>query len=884
MPRASSVSLLLLMATLLGGVLATAQTANPDRIAQKVEANQMELVLGSVHPLAQAEFDQGPVAGSMPLAHVSIVFRLSDAQQEALDQLLAEQQDPSSANFHKWLTPEQYADRFGLTPGDTAKVVSWLKSQGLTVESVSRSRTEIFFAGSAAQISSALRTEIHRFSMNSKNHFANVTEPSVPSAFAGMVLGFRNLDDFRPKSRMRVLPHFTSNISGIHFLVPDDFATIYDLQSLYTAGLDGTGVAIGVVGDSAITLGDIEAFRSAAGLSASDPVVVPVTGETPIHNGDDEVEADLDIEWSGGVAKNATIIYYVAGTSGGNSPNAFDALQFAIDDDATRVISNSFGNCEANLGSNNANIIRGWITQAVSQGQTVTTASGDTGASDCETQSATVATLGLGVDLPAAIPEITAVGGTEFTGDPAAVVSGSCAAATTFWAGSCSPTSGGSALSYIPEMTWNDGPAPGTGAFTTLAAGGGGASTLFTKAQAPWQNGVTPNDGKRDVPDVALNASPAHDAYLICSQESYNEHNPGVTSCTTGFRGSDQTLNPIGGTSAGAPTMAGIVAIINQATKSCGLGNINGSSGGATGLYKLAASQPTAFHDILPPPTSGNIVPCTKGTTGCPATAPFQYGFSTTTGYDQATGLGSVNADILTKNWPGYDPGQTLTSFGSSCFQQSQRQRRYQCDVHRNDVDHCGKLPGHGKSGALDRRYGTVHLRWRPHPPGRQSCSQQWRGHLWNHRAPRRHAPDCGQLCRRQQLSGFNLACHHANHRRSSGLHGCPARSNEPYPDPGGFWHSDADHRCQQRRLYRDSEPGLCAELVDGGNHLLAESVIYRVKQRDDQWAYDVNGKDHGTHACLGSQPGPRVQFDGRQRRGTISPVSFWPESLRVVA
>jgi subtilase family serine protease len=646
MPRPSPVSLPVIVFTLLGAAMAGAQTADRDRIAQKVDASQVELVLGAVRPLAQAEFDQGPVPGSMPLHHVSIVFRLSETQQEDLDRLLADQQDTSSANYHKWLTPEQYADRFGLTRNDAAKVVSWLKSRGLTVESTPRGRTEIFFSGTAAQIATALRTEIHRYVINGKRHFANVTEPSVPSAVAGMVLGFRNLDDFRPKSRVRAGPHYT-NSQGSHFLAPNDFTTIYDLQPLYTAGLDGTGVTIGVVGDSAITLSDIEAFRSASNLPAKDPTVVTVPGTgTAVHNSD-EVEADLDIEWSGAVAKNASIIYYVAGNT--SQGGAFDALDYAINpagQTPVPVISNSFGLCETDEGSNPAQALRQLIQQANAQGQTVTSAAGDAGAADCDGDSpnpVTLATKGPSVDIPAAIPEITAVGGTEFNAD--------VSNASLYWNGS-NGAGGGSAIKYIPEVAWNDGPSPGTRATTNLAAGGGGASTFFAKPA--WQTGTgVPSDGKRDVPDVALNASPFHDGYLICSQGS----------CTSGFS-NGSTIEIVGGTSAGAPPMAGIIAIINQATKSCGLGNVNGSTSGSTGLYKLAALalQPSPFHDIAPPPTSSNIVPCTKGTTGCPASAPFQYGFSTTAGYDLVTGLGSVDADVLATNWPGFAPPQAVAT------------------------------------------------------------------------------------------------------------------------------------------------------------------------------------------------------------------------------
>lgn len=659
MPRARGVSVLIatymfVLMTAAGSTRAAAQTST-DRIAQKIQSDEVEAVPGTSHPLALPEYDQGRVSGSMALHHVSIVFRLSPAQQEDLDQLAAEQQDPSSANYHKWLTPDQYADRFGLTRNDAAKVVSWLKSQGLTVESVSRGRTEIFFSGSAAQIEAALHTELHQYVVNGVNHFANASEPSVPSAFSGMVLGFRNLDDFRPKPRAirrkasaaELAAHYTSG-QGDHFLAPDDFAVIYDLQPLYNASLDGTGVTIGVVGDSAVSLTDIEAFRSAANLPTNNPQIVNVPGDgTPTVNSD-EGEADLDLEWSGAVARNASIIYYVAGCAG----CAFDALDYAINPaiptTLAQVISNSFGLCEAQETSSGARAVEQLVQQANSQGQTVTSASGDTGAADCDASSATVAVDGLAVDVPASVPEVTAVGGSEFNGD--------VSNPSLYW-GAVNGPGGGTALRYIPEVAWNDIiPLNSNNTGKQIAAGGGGASLGSASgffAKPSWQNGTgVPADGARDVPDVALNASPFHDGYLLCTSGS----------CTDGFS-NGEFIQIVGGTSAGAPTMAGILAIINQATKSCGLSNANPE------LYSLwrAPASTAAFHDIAPQPMSSNMVPCTPGTPStdptalrCPSSGKF--GYNTTAGYDQATGLGSIDAHLLTTNWPGYNPGPTVNT------------------------------------------------------------------------------------------------------------------------------------------------------------------------------------------------------------------------------
>jgi subtilase family serine protease len=591
----------------------SAQGPSRDRLSQAIDNNQRSMVPGNVSPLARPEFDRGRAEGSMLLNHVALSFRLSADQQHELDELLVQQQDPTSVNYYRWLTPEQFADRFGLSANDVAKVIAWVQSQGLAVEGVSRDRTEVYFSATAAQVGAVFGTEIHRYQLRGENHFANATPPVVPAALSNLLLGIRNLNDFRPRPRSRrISPHFTSGSS--HFLAPDDFATIYDLKPLYSSGLDGSGQKIAVVGDSAITTADIDAFRKAAGLGATNLTQVAIGGTAP-HNGD-EAEADLDLEWAGAVARAAQIIYVVAGPNA--SGGAFDALHDAITNNRAPVVSNSFGLCEADIGRSMANTVRGWIQQANSHGQTVTSASGDTGAADCDGDSPTApttATKGLSVDVPAAIPEVTGVGGSEFN-----------EGSGTFWS-STNNSNNGSALSYIPEKAWND---TGIGARKTVAAGGGGKSIFFLKTDAPYQQGVTPADGARDVPDVTLSASPDHDGYLVCT----------LGSCANGF----STSTVFGGTSASSPTFAGILAIANQSAASGGFGNVN------TKLYGLAGTS--SFHDIT---TGDNIVPCQPGT---PTSAPWalidpkcppsgQFGYPAGSGYDLATGLGSVDANIL---------------------------------------------------------------------------------------------------------------------------------------------------------------------------------------------------------------------------------------------
>jgi subtilase family serine protease len=628
---------------------ADTQPSSRDRIPGPVDAAQTAAVRGTAHPLARPQSDQGRTDTAQRLNGFSLVFRLSPAQQADLNQLLRDQQDPGSPNYHKWITPDQYAARFGMTQNDLAKVTSWAQSQGLTVDGISRNRTEVSFSGTVGQIEYALKTEIHNYSVNGEHHFANATDVALPAAFAAEVLSVRGLNDFHPKPRIRkASPRFTSSISGNHFVIPGDFATIYDLNPLYSLGLDGAGQTIAIVGQTAISLTDIDAFRLASGLTKYDPtlVLVPNTG-TSTTSANDLGEADLDIEWSGGVAKNAAIVYaYV-----GNNPNksVFDALQYAITNNIAPVISISYGNCEATLGSSFVLTMQQWAQQANAQGQTISGPAGDQGAADCESAGAISATHGLAVDVPAAIPEVTGVGGTEFTGDasqcpgnPPSCPGGIAPSDPPYWNGSSSLNSGPTALGYIPEMSWND-----TAKSLALippggfAASGGGASTIFT-SKPTWQTGPgVPSDGKRDVPDISLSASNFHDPYLICSGGS----------CTNGFRDSNNNLHGVGGTSVGAPSFAGILAIMNQATQTAGQGNAN------THLYSLAVSTPSAFHDI--PAGSDNNVPCTKGSSGCPNGG--MIGFSTGPNYDQVTGLGSIDAFNLVTAWPGFSSSQAFT-------------------------------------------------------------------------------------------------------------------------------------------------------------------------------------------------------------------------------
>lgn len=619
-----------------------------DRITGQIDASQRVPVRGNVHGLAQPNADLGRTDAGKMLHGVTLVFHPSASQQQDLDNLLAQQQDRSSPNYRKWLTPAQFAQRFGMTRADVQRVVTWLQSQGFAVTSVSPNRNEISFDATVSQIEVTFGTEIHNYLVNGEIHFANATDPSVPAALANSVLAIGHLHDFSPKPRISARPHLTSYVTGNHFVTPVDFATIYDVSPLYSTA-DGTGQTIAIVGQSSVLAADLSNFRSAAGLSANPPLMVLLPSTTSTRCTGDEGESDLDLEWSGGVAKNATIIFVYAGLSSGDTctnrsgKSVWDALDYAVQNNVAGFISTSYGFCEggttgqSGVGKTFALQVQQWAQQANTQGQTIVSASGDEGAADCDGAVAS-ATQGLAVDVPSSIPEVTGMGGNEFSNDsPNFTTPNPPGANPPYWAAAgASSDTVSSALEYIPEIAWNE-----TQSVGTLTASGGGASIFFKKPA--WQTGTgVPADGQRDVPDLAIAASPNHDGYLVCSEDGNN--GAIQPSCLSGFRdaaGSSGSFTVVGGTSVAAPTFAAILALINQQVGASGLGNVNPD------LYTFAGSNPSAFHDV----TSGNNkVPCTSGSINCPA-GTTQIGFSAGPGYDQVTGLGSVDADKLASAW-----------------------------------------------------------------------------------------------------------------------------------------------------------------------------------------------------------------------------------------
>jgi len=627
-----------------GCVFLHAQTAG-NRISQEVSSGSLAALPGTVNPRAKAQYDIGRTNASTRLSGITMHFKLSAKQQVELDELVKEQQTPGSANYHKWLTPAEYASRFGLSDSDIAEVKTWLETQGFTIVRVSNSHNSISFSGTVAQVEAAFQTQIHNYQIGSEKHFTNSTQLAIPAALSGVVQSVRNLDDFRPKPRVRfhtqqmsvassgTKPNFTSGQTDNHYLQPGDVAVIYDIKAAYNAGYTGSGQSIAIVGQSEINVSDIEDFENAAGLSVKDPtvVLVPDSGSAA-YSPDNQAESDLDLEYSGGIAKGATIYFVYVGDNANYS--VWDALQYAVDTEIAPIISMSYGTCEPDLSSSDYSTYESTLKQGASQGQSIIVAAGDDGSEACYDDG--TYNTALAVDYPASSAYVTGVGGTEF---PANDVSSSN---TTYWESASGSDVTTSALSYIPEQVWND-----DSSSYGLSSGGGGTSTLTTRPS--WQTGVTGistapdySKGYRLVPDISLDSSPNNAGYLYCTSDITAWTAGQAASCNDGFRDSSTgDLTVAGGTSFAAPIFAGMLAVINEKENSTGQGLITST------LYTLASSSSTyssTFHDI----TSGGNE-CTAGSTYCSSSGESQY--YATTGYDEASGLGSVDLYNLLTSW-----------------------------------------------------------------------------------------------------------------------------------------------------------------------------------------------------------------------------------------
>jgi subtilase family serine protease len=673
-------------------------------ITQEIDESRLVTLKGNTRPEANAMNDRGAVADDFQMEHMLLQFRRPPEQEQALKEFIDQLHDPASPNFHRWLSAQEFGAKFGLAQDDLNTITTWLQSHGFQVNVVYPSGMMIDFSGSAGQVREAFRTEIHDLEVRGVKHMANMSDPQIPAALAPAVEGVVSLHDFTPHLMHKPRPNYTVASSAYQLVVPADLATIYNLNPLFGAGYSGQGQTIVVIEDTNVyTTSDWTTFRSTFGLSSyssgSFTQVHPAPGSganncsNPGVNGDDG-EAILDAEWASAAAPSAAI--ELASCSDTNTTfGGLIALQNLLNESSTppAIVSISYGECEAYNGASANAAYGSAYQQAVSEGVSVFVSSGDEGAASCDADESS-ATHGIGVSGFASTPYNVAVGGTDF-GDSYANTNNS------YWNTSNTSTYG-SALSYIPEIPWNDSCAStliasyeGYGAtygssgfcnsvngegFLTVVSGSGGPSGCATGTPSTsgvvsgtckgygkpsWQSIVgNPSDGVRDIPDVSLFAANGiwGHYYVFCWSDTAN----GGASCS----GAPNTWAGAGGTSFSSPIMAGIQALVNQKTGSK-WGNPNpvyyqlaaneyGSSGNPScnSTSGNSVGNSCIFYDV----TQGDMdVNCTgtnncytpSGTNGVLSTSSSSYSdaYGATTGWDFATGIGTVNAYNLATNW-----------------------------------------------------------------------------------------------------------------------------------------------------------------------------------------------------------------------------------------
>lgn len=717
------------------------QSEVQSRIQEAIDNTKLTVLHGNVHPLAKAEFDRGPAPASLAMDHMLLVLTRSPEQEAALETLLAQQQDRSSSNYHKWLTPEEFGQQFGASSQDIQKITAWLQSEGFQVNEVSKGGTTIDLSGTASQVQQAFHTTIHSYILaNGEQHWANATDPQIPTALTPVVAGVSSLNNFRRKpahtSRgvvrknmatgkfSRPSPAFTfagepldlcegaSGTNNCWGVGPGDFATIYNVPSTVNGVGAGTGETIAIVSDSDIYTSDVNSFRTLFGLPAISFQQIE-TGTDPgienNRNNSDEQEAILDAEWAGAIAPYASIDLVVSPTTattfGGdtsaayviNCPTVSANCPVAV---PASVLSDSYGECELQLGTTQNQFYDTEWQQAAAEGITVVAATGDSGSAGCDNPDVNQpAEFGLAVNGTASTPYNVAVGGTDFNdlNNP-----------TTYWNNTAGTLT--SAKGYIPETTYNDSctnsiiytaldfssaealcnsataesdgfwePAGGSGGVSSCTAPTGPSpadcSGGYTKPSWQVATGV-PADGRRDIPDISLFAGDGtiQNFYIVCEADEDVGDAPCSLTVPAGELDGEEYVDFLeeGGTSVSAQAFAGVVALIDQ--KLGGKqGNINPV------LYALASEQSASsiFNDVT---VGTNAMPCTviAGTSGCSITGSSSYtvgvlsGYNAGTGFDLTTGLGSVNvANLVNNAGPNFylsssNPVVTVSSPGAS--------------------------------------------------------------------------------------------------------------------------------------------------------------------------------------------------------------------------
>jgi subtilase family serine protease len=709
----SAVILSTLVVSTAAGAGAEAITPAAPQIVSPIDENNVVILAGNTRPEASPQYDRGRVADRRPLQHLQLLLNRPDAQEKSLDLLIDSQTDRQSPNYHKWLTASEFGERFGVAEQDIARIRAWLSSHGFKVEGVLPSRMVIEFSGTAGDVREAFHTEIHDLEVNGVHHIANMSDPRIPAALAPAIAGLVSLNDFRPHPLYQqrkpytqgtdsCLPYNSQGGEGpCYAVVPADLATIYNFNAAFSAGITGLNQTVVVIEDTDVyNTADWTTFRTTFGLSnytaGTFTEVQPQGGLTctdPGVNATSEREAIIDAEYGSAAAPDAAIVMASCADTTTVSGDLIALENLLGNTPLPQTVSNSHGECEAEDGAAQNKAYRNTYQQAAAEGVSIFASAGDSASADCDDHEPN-ATHGINANGHASTPYNVAVGGTDF-GDAYANETG------TYWSSTDSQYYG-SALSYIPEIPWDDscashliaeyysGSRIGYGAtgfcnsgqyasdFISTSGGGGAPSGCATgKARVDgvvsgtckgwpkpnWQSGLIgiQNDNVRDLPDVSMFAASGSWSHFYEVCDSDGGYCTGAPSNWWGG----------GGTSFAAPIWAGIQALIDQKT---------GSSQGNPDptLYALAAWEYGANGQRRCVSTKGNAVSpacvfydvtegdkdvnCTgvfdcyqpSGAYGVLSTDHYKYkvAYGATKGWDFATGLGTVNVYNLINAWP----------------------------------------------------------------------------------------------------------------------------------------------------------------------------------------------------------------------------------------
>ena len=508
-----------------------------------------------------------------PYRQLTIGVNLALRNEAQLETIIAQVSDRKSPNYGHYLTPDQFAATYGPTQSQVQQVVDHLRASGLTVGSVSSNRTIVEATGPVSAVEATFGVTISDWHdrEQKRDFFGNDTEATLPAAIASYVVGVAGLNNHYPLHRLGPGPRVGGGPVGGY--TPNELKKAYDVTPLATAGYNGSGQKLGLFELDGFRQSNITAYDTQYGLVSPAPAKVVVSGGPSPPLGGGEIEVELDIEVMHAIAPASPITVWEGPNSDPGANATYNAM---VTSNTTKSNSTSWGICEPFTTTAEMTTLDNIFKQGAAQGQSFFAASGDYGAYDCGDNRLTV-------DSPANDPYMTGTGGTNLTLNADST--------------------------YKAESAWsNPNTFPATGS-------GGGLSGYF--ARPSWQTGPgvpnTYSNGKRQVPDVALDADPQTGYSVYVTYQ-------GVTG-----------WNVVGGTSAAAPAWAAFTGVYNQYAAAYNKPNLGYANPTLYSTGSFAQAYPP-YHDIS---TGDNLY------------------YPTTANWDYPTGWGSFDANNLARDVAG---------------------------------------------------------------------------------------------------------------------------------------------------------------------------------------------------------------------------------------